>query len=340
LCRTNRGLGHGSYVGHVRRFLKIRNFQHPSPTCFRSSEITSRAIRSPSNISRWHLIVFSAASVVYHPCVPYLLPVSIAVSCDQRRMKKRFTRLLESPRFIIILQLVGAYFTYTQGQMILFTLFLLAGFLVLNIESFFQSSSSSDCARTTRHASHKPWEPTSRDFVPRYTGPPDDELSKQQIEIRDAILATRKGTGLRGPFGPWLSAPDIAQPAQALGRACRYGTSLSFRESELVILLTGSKLKSHAEFDIHVGEALKAGISMNVINAIPRDDDFCIEAVHQELLPLLETDREIMICKFTTELLCTYKVTDDMYATTKAAVGNKDSVLVEISVRIKQLPAS
>ena len=173
--------------------------------------------------------------------------------------------------------------------------------------------------------------PTSRDFVARYAGPPDDEMTQEQKAIRDAIVKSRPRTGLSGPFGPWLAVPDIAQPAQALGRACRYGTSLSFRESELVILLTGAKTKSHAEFDIHVGEAMKAGISMKIINAIPRDDAFSLDAVKEKVLPLLENDREKAIASFTAELIDRYSVSDETYGATKKAVDDKDSVLVEIT---------
>lgn len=175
------------------------------------------------------------------------------------------------------------------------------------------------------------WQPTSKDFEPRYRGPPDAEMTAQQTAIRDAILASRPGTGLNGPFGPWLAVPGIAEPAQSLGRACRYETSLSRRESELVILLTGAKFRSHTEFDIHVGEALKAGIDLPVIRAIPRDDDFSVEAVADQLLPLLADAREAQIVRFTAELLETSKISDETYATTKKALDGKDSVLVEIT---------
>lgn len=182
-----------------------------------------------------------------------------------------------------------------------------------------------------QHNNNKAYENTSSDFVARYTGPSAVECTEEQAEIRNDILQSRPRTGLSGPFGPWLAVPGIAQPAQALGRACRYGTSLSFRESELVILLVGAKTRSHAEFDIHVGEALKAGIPMEVIVAIPRDDDFSRRAVRDNLLPLLANDKEKAIATYTAELLDTYSVSDETYASTKAAVGDKDSVLVEIT---------
>lgn len=171
---------------------------------------------------------------------------------------------------------------------------------------------------------------TSSSIQARYNGPDVKEMNERQKEIRNKIMATRKGTGLSGPFGPWLAIPDIADPSQELGRACRYGTSLSFRESELVILMTGAKTKSHTEFDIHVGEALKAGLSMDIIQAIPRDDDFSVETVESKLVPLLANAREVAIARFVGELLDTYGVSDETYASTKQALDNDDTVLVEL----------
>lgn len=172
---------------------------------------------------------------------------------------------------------------------------------------------------------------TSVGFEARYAGPSEEEMTDEQKEIRDAIVATRKRTGLSGPFGPWLAVPAIAQPAQALGRACRYGTSLSFKESELVILLTGAKTKSHAEFDIHVGEALRAGWPLDLIQAIPRDDDFSLNKVKSTVVPMLTDDREKAIALFTAELVDSYTVSDETYEETKKVLGGKDSALVEIT---------
>ena len=116
----------------------------------------------------------------------------------------------------------------------------------------------------------KEYAPTSHNFQPRYSGPSPNQMTPEQQSIRQSILISRPNTGLSGPFGPWLSIPSIARPSQELGRTVRYGTSLSSRESELVILLTGAKFKSEAEFDIHVGEARRVGISWDVIQSIPR----------------------------------------------------------------------
>ena len=188
---------------------------------------------------------------------------------------------------------------------------------------------------------------TSANFVSRYDGPNVDDMTTQQLKIRDSILASRSGTGLNGPFGPWLAIPDIAGPAQELGRACRYGTSLDPRESELVILLTAAKTRSATEFDLHVGEALKAGLTMKLIQSIPRDDEFSTVAVQKKVLPLLRLpdddrataneneikrhERQVAIATYTAELLDTYTVSDETYYSTKDALDDKDSVLVEIT---------
>jgi hypothetical protein len=100
--------------------------------------------------------------------------------------------------------------------------------------------------------------------------------------------------------------------------------------AELVILMTGAKTRSHAEFDIHVGKALTAGICMNVIQSITRDDDFCMKALEAKLVPILENDREKAITGFVAELLDTYIVSDELYAITKAALGDVDTILVEL----------
>lgn len=171
----------------------------------------------------------------------------------------------------------------------------------------------------------------STDCVPRFDGPAEEEITKEQLEIRDAILSSRPRTGLSGPFGPWLAVPAICQPAQALGQACRYNTSLCRRESELVILLTAAKTRSHTEFAIHEGEAIQAGLAMSIVQAIPRDNHFSLAAVQDKVLSMLDNDRERAIVRFTAELLDTYTVSDETYAHTKQAVGGQDAVLVEIT---------
>jgi 4-carboxymuconolactone decarboxylase len=104
------------------------------------------------------------------------------------------------------------------------------------------------------------------------------------------------------------------------------------RESELIILLTGARHEAHAEFDIHQGEALRSGLTMDIISAIPRDEGFSLERVESDLLPLLaESERDVAIARFTAELLETSTISEETYQATLKAVNGKESVLVEIT---------
>lgn len=203
------------------------------------------------------------------------------------------------------------------------------------------------------------YHPTSTNFQPRYTGPPTSSLTAEQQSISSSILASRPTTGLNGPFGPWLAHPQIAEPSQQLGQAVRYNTSLSKRESELVILLTGAKYRSETEFDLHAREANWAGVGWDVIKSIPwkrmsctdNRHEFSLENVKKYMLPVLEREHDSLICEknettthslpskerevaivlFTAELLETSAVSDETYARTKEALDEKDEVLVEIT---------
>lgn len=144
------------------------------------------------------------------------------------------------------------------------------------------------------------------------------------------------------------------------------------RESELVILLTGAKFRSEAEFDIHVGEARRAGIGWDVIRSIPRGtllsheeskgegrsseaEEFGLEKVKECVVPLLEREhddeqvhqdsrdgackskakeREVAIVLFTAELLDRSTVSDETYAATKRVLDGQEAVLVEITAII------
>jgi len=212
------------------------------------------------------------------------------------------------------------------------------------------------------HQQTKNYEPTSSHFKPRYTGPSPGEMTEEQKSLRASILASRPHTGLSGPFGPWIAVPEIARPSQELGRTLRYGTSLSARESELVILLTGAKFKCEAEFDIHVGEARRAGLGWDVIRSIPRgvllsesqkkqegirSEEFSLEKVKKSVIPLLAKEhddtqkkrneikeREVAIVLFAAELLDGNTVSDETYDTTKQTMDGEDSVLVEVTAII------
>jgi len=71
----------------------------------------------------------------------------------------------------------------------------------------------------------------------RLDTPALDTLSPEQREVHEQITSGPRG-GVYGPLGVWLWRPELASRAQALGRYCRYDSSLPPRLSELAILTT------------------------------------------------------------------------------------------------------
>ena len=64
----------------------------------------------------------------------------------------------------------------------------------------------------------------------RIPAPDPDALDADQRAVYDAI-ANGPRKGVRGPLAVWLHRPLLADRAQALGRYCRYDSSLPPRTS-------------------------------------------------------------------------------------------------------------
>lgn len=136
-----------------------------------------------------------------------------------------------------------------------------------------------------------------------------DQMTPAQRSAYDAI-ASGPRQGVRGPLAVWLHRPELANHAQALGRYCRYETSLPPRLSELAILVLARVWGSEYEWYVHKPIALAAGVSPGVVEAIrtyapPAFDDQAEAAVHA-FLTALHRDR---------------KVSDAVYADAVAQLG-------------------
>lgn len=101
----------------------------------------------------------------------------------------------------------------------------------------------------------------------RLPAPDPATYTPRQQEIHDAITRGPRGA-VRGPLAVWLHRPELAAKAQELGRYCRYETSLAPRLSELAILTMARHWGAEFEWYAHASEALKAGLSPEVIEAV------------------------------------------------------------------------
>lgn len=141
-----------------------------------------------------------------------------------------------------------------------------------------------------------------------------ENLSPRQREVYDAIASGPRGR-VRGPLAIWLNRPDLADCAQALGRYCRYDTSLPPRLSELAILATARVWMSEFEWAAHKPIALKTGISGAIVEAIRTGREPAFQ----------EADEEI-VYRFSVMLHTERKVSDEVYARAVEVLG-QDAVV-------------
>ena len=100
--------------------------------------------------------------------------------------------------------------------------------------------------------------------------PSREDLDEAGRRIYDSLADPTGGTlrGLRGPGGILLHSPQLARYARALNRYLRYEAGLGGRVRELAILITARELESQFEWAAHEPEALREGVSRDIIETI------------------------------------------------------------------------
>lgn len=131
--------------------------------------------------------------------------------------------------------------------------------------------------------------------MPRLQPPDPAQMDDRQRAIREAILAGPRGR-IEGPLGLWLHSPGLAEPAQALGAFCRFGSSLPPHLAEIAICTVGRHWDAEFEWWAHKRLALAAGVDPAVLEAIrtgapPPFADETAEIVHAVAQALLRTKR-------------------------------------------------
>lgn len=145
----------------------------------------------------------------------------------------------------------------------------------------------------------------------RLNAPDPATYSPRQQEIHDAIASGPRG-GVRGPLAVWLHRPELAANAQALGRYCRYDSSLESRLSELAILTMARHWSAEYEWYAHKPPALDAGLSPALVDAL-RDGT---------TLPYAD-DEERVTHQVALSILNTRNLDDTLYGEAKAVLGTQ-----------------
>jgi 4-carboxymuconolactone decarboxylase len=156
--------------------------------------------------------------------------------------------------------------------------------------------------------------------VPRITLPTPETMDADQRRVYDKIVSGRRGR-IQGPLRAALHNAELADRWQALGALLRYETTLSPRQSELAILVTGRACRSPFEWHAHRIEAEKAGIEAPVI-----------EAILAQTAPAGLDDDDALIVQFALELNRMNSVTDATYAPALARLGER--TLVELTALV------
>ena len=133
-------------------------------------------------------------------------------------------------------------------------------------------------------------------------------MSAPQRRVYDLIRSGPRAV-VEGPLRVWLTNPELAEHAQALGAYCRYKTSVQTRLSELAIITVGAYWRAGFEWAIHAPIAEQAGIRGSAIAAI-----------RSGLEPSLQQDEQAVYL-FTRELLVTHRVSDTTFDRLSAFVG-------------------
>lgn len=145
--------------------------------------------------------------------------------------------------------------------------------------------------------------------MPRITLPSPDTMRPDQRTVYDKIVNGPRGK-LQGPLRAVLHNAELADRWQALGALLRYGTSLSPRQSEIAILMTGRACQSPFEWYAHRIEAEKVGIEAATIEAL---------LAREMPQGLSEDDRSLV--RFVAELNRSRSVSDATYAEALARFG-------------------
>lgn len=131
--------------------------------------------------------------------------------------------------------------------------------------------------------------------------PPLDEMSSEQRSAYDEAAAGPRGH-TPAPMTAWLKNPEFARRSQKLGEFLRFQLSLPPRMRELAVLVVARYWVAHYEWSVHKKEALKHGLSAEVV-----------EAIAARRRPAFKSEHERVVYEIATSILETRLVPGQLY---------------------------
>jgi len=143
-------------------------------------------------------------------------------------------------------------------------------------------------------------------------------LNDEGKKVFDAVASNPNTlAGLRGPVGIRLYSPGITHNQGKETSYLRYGSTISRKHAELIILVTARAFDAQFEWTYHEPPGRKAGLAENVIDAV---------RYNKPLTGLPEQDAAII--QFGREVFGKTAVTSDTFAKAEKLFGKE--TLVEI----------
>jgi 4-carboxymuconolactone decarboxylase len=105
---------------------------------------------------------------------------------------------------------------------------------------------------------------------PRFPDLRREQMSEDQKRVHDSLAGGPRG-GVRGPFGPLLQSPKLADRLRELSDYLRFNTSLPARLNELAILIAAQFWRAEYEWYAHKPLALKAGLVESIANDLAQN---------------------------------------------------------------------
>jgi 4-carboxymuconolactone decarboxylase len=136
-----------------------------------------------------------------------------------------------------------------------------------------------------------------------------DKLTAAQKQIYDDIASVRRGN-VKGPFAIWLRVPEIADKANQFGNVLRAKGSIEKRLFELMVLVVARRWSAQYEWFAHEDQALKAGVSTEVV-----------EALRHQRRPEFQRDDERLVYELTSALQESKTLAIGLYDRGVAAFG-------------------
>src|ERR1700692_3581768 len=140
------------------------------------------------------------------------------------------------------------------------------------------------------------------------------ELTPEQKILVEHLLSSERAS-LNGPFNVLLRSPEMGDLAQNLGAYIRFHTTVPAKLNEFAILITARGLNVQYEWAAHHKNALQAGLSPAIFDAV---------AVGKRP-PSMQPDEEI-VYNFSSELVNTKQVSDSTFRAAVDKFGERTVV--------------